>query len=68
MSNWIETKIGVTNLPLSYIMRKDTTPITMYHSELIIYNASFTTAIFKADSRNVTNILTPLIMDTYAFE
>ena len=29
--NWIKTKIGVTNLPLSYVTPKDTNPIIMYH-------------------------------------
>ena len=68
VSNWLQTKIGVTNLPLSYVIRKDTTPLAMDHSKLIIYNASLTTSVFKANSRKVENLLTPLGMDTYAFE
>ena len=68
MKNWLQTKIGVTNLPLYYVIRKDTTPLAIDHSKLIIYNASLTTSIFKANSRMVENLLTPLGMDTYAFE
>ena len=66
--NWLQTKIGFTNLPLFYDIHKDTTPLTMYHSELIIYNSSLTTSILKYDSRKVANILIPLFMDTDAFE
>ena len=68
MRNWLQTKIGVTNLPLFYFICKDTTPLTMDHSEFIIYNASLTASVFKADSRKVKNILTPLVLYTDAFE
>ena len=34
--NWLKTKRVVTNLPISYVIFKDTTPITMDHSDLII--------------------------------
>ena len=27
--NWLQTKRGVINIPLSYAIRKDTTPLTM---------------------------------------
>ena len=30
--NWLHTKIWVTNLPISYFIRKDNAPLTMYHS------------------------------------
>ena len=43
-------------------------PLTIDHSELIIYNTSLITDIFKADSRKVENILTPFVLDNYAFE
>mmetsp|Transcript_15996 Transcript_15996/g.23840 ORF Transcript_15996/g.23840 Transcript_15996/m.23840 type:complete len:787 (+) Transcript_15996:5053-7413(+) len=66
--NWLQTKRGVTDLPLSYIIRKVTPPARMDHSQLIIYNASLTTAVFKADSKKVANLLTPLVLDTDAFE
>ena len=51
--NWIKTKIFITKIPISYVIRKDITPLTMDHSELIIYNASFTTAVFKDYIRKV---------------
>ena len=66
--NGLKTKIGVTNPPISYVIHKDNTPPKMYHSELIIYNASLTTSVLKVDSRKVANILTPLVLDTDAFE
>ena len=68
MSNWIKTKRVVTNIPLSYVILNDTTPLTMDHSEFIIYNASLTTAVFNADSRKVANLLKPLVLDNDAFE
>ena len=68
MRNWLQTKIEVTNLPLSYVIHKDTNPITMDHSELIIYNFSLTTVILKYNRRKVANILIPLVMDTDDFE
>ena len=40
----------------------------MYQSDLIIYNVILTTDVFKADSRNIENLLTPLVLDTDAFE
>ena len=40
----------------------------MHHSKLIIYDESLNTAIFKADSRKVANILRPIVLDTDAFE
>ena len=40
----------------------------MDQSELIIYHSILTTAIFKADSSKVENLLKPLGMDTGAFE
>ena len=40
----------------------------MNHSELIIYNSSLTTDVFKPDSRKVANILAPIVLGTYAFE
>ena len=40
----------------------------MDHCELILYNASLTTDILKNDIRKVANILTPLVMNTDAFE
>ena len=39
--NLLKSKIGVTKVPLSYGILKDTTPLTMYHLKFIIYNASF---------------------------
>ena len=66
--NWIHTKILVSSLSLPYVIHKDTTPLTMDHYELIIYNYSLTTAIFKAGRRKVANILTPLVLDTDSFE
>ena len=66
--NWLQTKRGVTNPPLSYVIHKDTNPLTMDHSELIIYNVSLTTVILKDDSRKVSNILILLVIDAYAFE
>ena len=68
MRKFPETKRGVTNLPLSYVIFKDTTPLTMDRSELIIYNASLNTAVLKADTRKATNLLKPLVLDTDAFE
>ena len=68
MSNWLNTKILVTKLPLFYVIRKDTTPLTMDHSKLIIYNVSLTTAALKYGSRKVANLLTPLVLDTDSFE
>ena len=68
VSNWLQTKRGVTDLPLSYIIRKETAPANMDHSQLIVYNASLDTAVFKADSRKVATLLTPLVLDTDAFE
>ena len=50
------------------VIHKDTNPLTMDHSELIIYNASLNTSILKDDSRKVANIIIPLVMDTDAFE
>ena len=66
--NWLYNKIVVTNLPLSYLICKDTTPPTMDHSELIIYNAILTTSIFINNSSKVENILRPLVLNTDAFE
>ena len=66
--NRLKTKIKVTNLPISYVIHKYTTPLTMDHSGLIIYNASFNTGIFKAEIRKVANILTHIVLDTDAFE
>ena len=40
----------------------------MDHYKLIIYIAILTTAFYKADIKNIANLLTPLIMDTYDFE
>ena len=37
-------------------------------SKLIIYNATLNTAVFKAGRRKVANILTPIVLDTDAFE
>ena len=68
VSNWIKTKGGVTNPPLSYVICESTNPLTMDHSELIIYNVSLTTFILKDDIRKVANIRIPLVVDTYAFE
>ena len=68
MNNWLQNKILVTNAPLSYVIYKDNTPLTMDQSELIIYNSSLTTSVFKDDTRKVENILTHLVMDTDAFE
>ena len=53
VNNYTQTKIGVTNLSLPYVIYKDTTPLRMNFSELIIYNASFTTSVFRSDSRKV---------------
>ena len=39
----------------------------MDHSEMIIYYSILTTAIYKADSSKVENLLRPLVMDTGAF-
>ena len=50
------------------VIHKDTNPLTMDHSELIIYSTSLTTDIFKSDISKVANILTYLAMDTDAFE
>ena len=66
--NWLQTKRGVTNIPLSYIIRKVTAPPSMDHSEMIVYNASLTTAVFRADNKKVANLLAPLILDTDAFD
>ena len=68
MNNWLQNKGGFTNLPISYIIFKNTTPLTMYHSEFIIYNARLITDTFKAYRRKVSNILTPLVLGTSAFE
>ena len=68
MSNCQKNKILINNLPLSYVIRKDTTPLTVDHSELIIYNASLTTDVFKDDRRKVEDIITPLVLDTDSFE
>ena len=68
MRNWLQTKRGVTNLPISYVINKDTNPLTMDHSEWIIYNVSLNTEILKDDSRKVANIIITLVMDTDAFE
>ena len=65
--NWLQTKRVVTNLPLSYVIFKDTTPLTMDHSEFIIYNASLDTAVFKYYRREVINLLTALILVTGTF-
>ena len=66
--NWLQAKRGFTNLPLSYVIRKDNNPLTMYQSELIIYNDSLTTAVLKSDIRKVANILTHIVLDNDAFE
>ena len=66
--NCIHNKRGVTNLSISYVIRKDTNPPTMDHSELTIYNTILMTAFLKAASRKIENILTPLVLDTYSFE
>ena len=68
MSNCRKKKRLINNLPLSYVIRKDTTPLTVDHSELIIYNASLTTDVFKDDRRKVEDIITPLVLDTDSFE
>ena len=68
MNNWLQNKGGFTNLPISYIIFKNTTSLTMYHSEFIIYNARLITATFEADRRKVSNILTPFVIGTSAFE
>ena len=68
MRNWIQTKGGVTNLPISYVIHKDIPPLTMDHSKLIIYNKHLTSAVLKSDSRKVANILTSIVLDTDAFE
>ena len=68
VSNWIKTKGGVTNPPLSYVICESTNPLTMDHSELIIYNTSLTTEVFKDDSKKVANLLTHIVLDTDAFE
>ena len=65
--NWLQAKIGFTNLPLSYVISKDTNPLTMDHSELIIYNDSLTTAVLKSDKRKVANMLTRIVLDNDAF-
>ena len=67
VSNWIKTKRVVTNIPLSYVILNDTTPLTMDHSEFIIYNASLDTAVFKYYRREVINLLTALILVTGTF-
>ena len=51
--NWIQTKRGVTNLPLSYVINKDNTTLKIDHSKLIIYNDRFTTVVLTADIRKV---------------
>ena len=66
--NFLQTKIGVTNLPISYAINKDTNPLTMDNSELIIYNVSLNTEILKDEIRKVANILIHLAMNTDAFE
>ena len=68
VSNWLQTKIGVTNLPLSYVIRKDTAPLATYHSKFIIYNEILINAVFMTDIRNVSNLLTRLVLDTDDFE
>ena len=68
MRKFLQTERGVTNLPLSYVIFKDTTPLTMDRSELIIYNASLNTSVLKADTRKATNLLKHLVLDTDAFE
>ena len=68
MRNFLHTRRVVLNLPLSYVIRKDTNPLNMDHSELIIYNANLTTVILKADISKVENVLTTLVLETYAFE
>ena len=40
----------------------------MDQSNLVVYNVSFTDVVFKADRRKVTNIFTPLFIDTDVFE
>ena len=67
VSNWIKTKRIVTNLPLSYIIWKYTTPLTIYHSELIVYNVSLNSSVFNAYRRKVGNLLAPLVLNTDAF-
>ena len=66
--NWIQAKRGVTNLLLYYFIHKDTSPLTMDNSELIIFYANLATSVFKVDIRKVANLLTPLVLDTDAFE
>ena len=66
--NCLKTKIGVTNLPLSYFIFNNTTPFTMDHSKLIIYNASLTTAILKANIIKVANLLKTIVLYTDDFE
>ena len=68
MRNWLHNKIGFTNFPLSYVIFKDTTPFTINHYEMIIYNASLNTYVFKADRRNVSNLFKLLVLDNYSFE
>ena len=40
----------------------------MHYSKLIIYNDRLTTAILKSDIRKSSNLLTPLVLYTDAFE
>ena len=68
MKIWLQTKIGVINLPLSYAICNYTTPLTMDQSEFIINNSIWTTGVFKINSKKVANILTPLVLNTGDFE
>ena len=49
--NLLHTKRVSTNLPLSYVVHKDTNPLTVDHSEFIIYNTSLTTDVLKSNRR-----------------
>ena len=55
-SNWLHTKIGVTNIPISYIIHKYNGPLTVDCSKLIIYKYRLTNTIFRAEIRKVANL------------
>ena len=58
MINRLNTKRGVTNLPISCVIINYATPLTMDHSKLIIYNS---------ESMKVVHLLTHLVIYTDAF-
>jgi len=69
VSNFLSTIKGVSDVPLSYVIRKDrfnNTPFSSDNEELV-YSAPLTGEVFKADSAKAYQILKGLILGTPAW-